>query len=134
MSGLSVGCFKPQLYWLEMTWLVRRVLLALTLAVIPEDDVFRAPFIVAILVLSLALHHTLKPLKDSKENLAEGLGLLALLVTYAAGQTLSYYSTSAEGLKTVILLLNLCVSGCLLACCFGLLSRANYPQWQCGGR
>lgn len=94
-----------------MTWLGRRLLLALALAVIPEGDVFRAPSIVAILVISLALHHTLKPLKDSRENLAEGLGLLALLITYVAGQTLSLYSPSAEGLKTVVLLLNLCVSG-----------------------
>jgi hypothetical protein len=95
-----------------MAWLVRRLLLAMALAVIPEDDVFQTPVIVAILVVSLALHHTLKPLKDSRENLAEGLGLLALLITYVSGQTLSFYlSSSAEALKTIVLLLNLGVSG-----------------------
>ena len=78
--GFLYGCFKPTLYWFEMAWLVRRLLLSP--AVIPEDDVFQAPSIVSILVVSLVLHHTLKPLKDPRENLAEGLGLLALLVTF----------------------------------------------------
>ena len=136
--GFLYGCFQPQLYWFEMAWLGRRLLLALALAVIPEDDAFGAPFIVAILVISLALHHSLKPLKDSKENFAEGLGLLALLITYMAakeeeGSTLS----SVQVLKKVILVLNLCVSGmfvCLLLWPLmrrlrnSLASKAT-PQW-----
>lgn len=109
--GFLYGCFKPDLFWFEMVWLLRRLLLVAALAVIPEDNAFRAPSVVAILVASLAVHHAFKPLNNPKENFMEGLGLLALLVTYAVGVAPSSNDlTDSDALETVLLVANLIAS------------------------
>jgi hypothetical protein len=101
------------LLWWEMIWFLRRILLVIALAIVPSDNAFHAPIVITLLAIAVILHHTLKPMLIDMENTMEGVGLLALLLTYAASLrtyddiTITLNNTTA--LETIILVLNGCV-------------------------
>lgn len=114
--GFVYKNFRADLFWWEMAWFARRVLLVLALTVVPEDNAFHAPLVIALLAVALGVHHLLRPMRHDVENAMEGLSLLALLLTYAA--SLRTYDASAstggrladtQPLESVILALNACV-------------------------
>lgn len=74
--------YKTPLFWFELLWMGRRVLISLFVVVISRSDPFQPFFVVLILSASLAIEMHLRPFKDKMENALEALVLITLLGSY----------------------------------------------------
>ena len=97
--GFLYACFKPRLYWFELLWFVRRLLLLVALVVMPDDNPFKNPMVVSVFAVFLALHQQYHPFIRKEENLLEAVSLLMLLITFVGMGEPSYNSEEENTVK-----------------------------------
>eukprot|EP00698_Gefionella_okellyi_P023553 TRINITY_DN8082_c0_g4_i1.p1 TRINITY_DN8082_c0_g4~~TRINITY_DN8082_c0_g4_i1.p1 ORF type:complete len:630 (-),score=118.58 TRINITY_DN8082_c0_g4_i1:8-1897(-) len=126
--GFIYGCYRPTVFYWEAVLLLRRMVLALTLTVMP----FTAPeisvvFIMFVLLFSIAAQHSLQPFASALENRLEQLVLYVLTVTFLGvyvSQTSADTPSPLTWLPVVLVVLNV-FAALFLGFCVVLVWLAN---------
>lgn len=78
-----------------MAIIVRRLALAALISLVPRDSPFQSCGVFFVLLLSLGIQFNLQPYSSRLENLMEELGLLTIILSYAA-QLAAIYSNAVH--------------------------------------
>ncbi len=125
--------YKTPVFWFELLWMGRRVLISLFVVVINGSDPFQPFFIVLILSTSLAVELHLHPFKDRIENGLEALVLITLLISYG-GSYGSEHNGSFAAFQWFVAVLNvgvLCVLVLAVLWPFIMKIREKFRNCQC---
>ena len=125
--------YKTPVFWFELLWMGRRVLISLFVVVINGSDPFQPFFIVLILSTSLAVELHLHPFKDRIENGLEALVLITLLISYG-GSYGSEHNGSFAAFQWFVAVLNvgvLCVLLLAVLWPFIMKIREKFRNCQC---
>jgi len=119
--GFLYSCYRKERFWWEVVQQLRRVLLAFFLTIVPFTYASLGVVVVmVILVVSIALQHTMRPYATKLENRLELLVLYTLLISYigayvAQQSTVVAASAPLSWVPVVLLVLNVVVALILLA-------------------
>lgn len=81
--GFLFGSYRPSTYWWEYVVTLRRLLLAVAITIVPfTQQQLSSAIIMTVLVVSIALQHTLSPFATVLENRLEQLSLYVLLLAF----------------------------------------------------
>jgi hypothetical protein len=136
----SIGCdlvkpYKPDYYYWDQILLARRLLLALSVSLVPQDSLYLPLLVLAILQLSALLQHWSHPYSHDWMNRAELCSLYLLLINYttalvgqsslAGGTSSSSNNSNGDTVWTLMLFfLNLLFMMALVAGLFAFVRAA----------
>eukprot|EP00698_Gefionella_okellyi_P011791 TRINITY_DN3131_c0_g1_i1.p1 TRINITY_DN3131_c0_g1~~TRINITY_DN3131_c0_g1_i1.p1 ORF type:complete len:1113 (-),score=238.62 TRINITY_DN3131_c0_g1_i1:40-3378(-) len=81
--GFVFGTYRPALYFWEAVLLLRRLVLAIALSMVPfTASQFAVIMIAVVLLLSILLQHSLQPFASTLDNRLEQLALYTLMITF----------------------------------------------------
>jgi hypothetical protein len=116
--GFLYKSFRAHLFYFEVIWLLRRILLVIALTIIPEQSAFSSIAVSMLLLGFLILHCWLKPCRSYVENLLEGISLFALLITVICHLIVQSCTVeTTDKLVSMVFVMN----GCVVCLFVGLL-------------
>jgi len=90
------AAYKSKVYWFELLWIARRVLLSLLIAVL-AGSIFQRAAIMSVLLGSLVIQLVLNPFKLPVDNFMDVVGVVSIIYTYAGGSAVTgYYNSDRE--------------------------------------
>jgi hypothetical protein len=124
--GPLVACYRPSMHWFELGVTLRRIVLALVYAYVPESNLARSGLIELMLLGSLAVQHWLAPYRRAVDNRLEELALGTAATTFAVQSvwrgmnqletaTLQEVSVAGSDFAAILVTLDWCVLRVLLS-------------------
>ena len=100
-------CYKPSLFWFQMIILLRRLLLAIFLSLIPTYSGYQPFGIFGILLSALAIQFYNQPYHSKQENILEEVSLITITLSYGVLRTMNHNSNSGIQLEYIVLIGNI---------------------------
>ena len=88
--------FRQGMYYYELLWMLRRVLLVMGTILIPRDSIWRYTFCTGVLCIFLFLQTAFRPLAHSAANFAEVFTSLSILTMYGGSVMVAMSNESEE--------------------------------------
>lgn len=101
--GFLYECYRRKVYWFELVWILRRLLLAASISVLSRYTALSSASVLAILLISVIIQVKAKPFRDSKENTLELLSLVTLIFGFSIGQVMPSSSWQSVLLQVIFL-------------------------------
>jgi hypothetical protein len=122
--GFLYETYRHPVFWFEMIWLARRVLLSISISLIPNTTTFRTAAIVLLLLASLFIQRNFMPFNSSLANWLEVASITIILYSYIVGGQLNKlpgdFGTVKEIMQNLLWVLNALI---VLALVGAILSR-----------
>ena len=93
-------CYKRKYYWFEMVILVRRLLLAVLISVLPSDSIFLPSLVLIALSLALLVQLWLRPFALKVDNRLESISIATILITFVVQYLLFINGTATSTSST----------------------------------
>lgn len=103
--GFLYETYKRDVFYFEAIWLLRRILLSLSLALLGPASGFRTAAIALVLLASLFVQQGFKPFQSSFVNTLETISTTTLLYSFVVGREIEQASLRPI-LQTILWLLN----------------------------
>eukprot|EP01122_Echinamoeba_exundans_P008934 TRINITY_DN3046_c0_g2_i1.p1 TRINITY_DN3046_c0_g2~~TRINITY_DN3046_c0_g2_i1.p1 ORF type:complete len:1343 (-),score=290.98 TRINITY_DN3046_c0_g2_i1:276-4268(-) len=108
--GFLYETYRHPVFWFEMVWLARRVLLSISISLIPNTTTFRTAAIVLLLLASLFIQRNFMPFNSSLANWLEVGSITIILYSYIVGGQLNKlpgdFGTVKEIMQNLLWVLN----------------------------
>jgi len=96
--GFLYGPYRPGCFWWEYVVILRRLVLALAITLVPfTQQQLESAIVMAVLVVSVALQHAFEPFATRLENRLEMLSLYTLLLSFLGVYVSETSTASAAG-------------------------------------
>lgn len=95
--------YRRELFWWELIWLLRRVLLSVALTSMALFPGYQMAVVMSVLMASLFLHRALKPFADKMANLLELAATSCLIFSIVLGSEIQQYRKVDHTSMTVVL-------------------------------
>lgn len=106
--GFLYECYRRKVYWFELAWILRRLLLAASISILSRFSALSSAAILAILLISVVIQVKVKPFRDPLENTMELLSLVTLIFCFSVGQVVSVASSSWQAILLRVVVLSCC--------------------------
>jgi len=93
-------CYKPKYHWFELVILVRRLLLAVLISVLPSDSIFLPSLVLIALSLALLVQLWLRPFALKVDNRLESISIAMILITFVVQYLLFVNGTAISTSST----------------------------------
>eukprot|EP01122_Echinamoeba_exundans_P017858 TRINITY_DN9809_c0_g1_i1.p1 TRINITY_DN9809_c0_g1~~TRINITY_DN9809_c0_g1_i1.p1 ORF type:complete len:1715 (-),score=214.35 TRINITY_DN9809_c0_g1_i1:28-5172(-) len=119
--GFLYESYKPSIWWFEMVWLARRILLSVIIVLVPDTSVFRAGGVITVLIASAFIQRRWRPFASNFANTMELFATVCIIYSLVISRELAYWFQTAtdvssygaamtsESLQTVIFVVNAAV-------------------------
>jgi len=94
-------CYKGRYFWFEMVILVRRLLLAILISVLPSENILLPSLILVTLSLALLLQVWLNPFTAPIDNRFETISITTLAITFIVQYLLHSNRSTSEATEDV---------------------------------
>jgi hypothetical protein len=119
--GFLYESYKHQVWWFEMIWLARRILLSIIIVLVPESSVFRTGGVITILIASAFIQRRWRPFASNFANTMDLFATVCIIYSVVISRELAYWfqtatdvsssgaAATAESLQTIIFFVNAAV-------------------------
>ena len=118
--GFLYEDFRPDAFWFELVWIVRRTLISVAISLVPLSSAYQPALIVLTLLGSFVVQRQLMPFRSNLGNWLELASGFCLLYTYVAGVTFTLVNENATSIDVIQVVLVL-ANGLLLLAFIGAL-------------
>jgi hypothetical protein len=94
--GFLYESYKPQFYWFELVWFLRRILLAMAVSLMPARPGYQMTIIIIVLQGSIFLHKSLSPFLSNLANILDQVATSVLVFGVVMGFVLNQYKEATS--------------------------------------
>ena len=93
--------YRPQMYYYELIWTLRRLLLVCGIFLIPQSSPYQFAFCFSVLSVGIFLQSICSPFKRRRDNFAEILASLSLITLYSVSNITVLLDTTYQGINDI---------------------------------
>lgn len=102
-SLIKFSLFRKDVYWWDLVWFLRRVLLSVAVSTLSPLPGYQMALMLSVLLVTLFLHRSFKPFSDAQANMLELAATAVLIFVVVVGSEISQNKRSDKTLMTPVL-------------------------------